>query len=714
MEHRIVISHIGGLLLFLGAYQSAYAQAPEDFLSSFGDEEFISIATGQKQHISKAPAVASVITAEDIRAMGATDINEVLETVPGLHVSVDAGDYNPVFLIRGIYSRYNPQVLILINDIPITNVFLGNRSQVWGGMPVESIARIEVIRGPGSAIYGADAYSGVINIITKTSSAIKGTETGLRAGSFDTYQAWLLHGGQIGGWDLAVAMELGTTKGQDEIVEADLQSFFDPLFGTSASLAPGPVDVGVDSTDIRFDLAREKWRFRLGYQGRRDVGTGAGVAQALDPVGKADSDRINADITFHDDQVAEDWDLTVQASIFDTSAESDLMLFPPNTSLPIGSDGNIGTGGGGVVNFPDGVHGNPNVYEQHLRLGVDAFFQGFENHNIRIGTGGTLTELEAKETKNFGPGVINGSQITVKNGTLTDVTGTDFIFIRPEDRKVFYTFIQDEWAFKTDWKLTSGVRYDDYSNFGSTVNPRLALVWNADYNLTTKVLYGQAFRAPSFAEQFNINNPVLLGNADLDPEEIDTVELVFDYTSNNGKVRSTLSLFNYEMENIIRPVPNPALGAGLFAQNVGEQEGQGFEIETRIDIFDKTRLVMNYSFQDAEDPDTGRDVAYAPGREFFVRVDYSGGSGFAADMQINHVADRKREITDLRPAIDDYTRVDAKLRYIFETSRNMELALILKNIADEDIREPSLAPGRIVNDLPQAGRHALAEFRYGW
>jgi outer membrane receptor for ferrienterochelin and colicin len=687
-------------------------QSQEEDLLLFGDKEFVSIATGQRQHISKAPAVASVITAEEIRAMGATDLYEVMETVPGVHVSISSsGSYNPIFTIRGIHSDFNPQVLLLINGIPITNTFIGDRSQVWGGMPVESIARIEVIRGPGSAIYGADAYSGVINIITKTSATIKGTEVGFRAGSFNTYQSWYLHGSQFGEWDLAVSMELGTTRGHEERIEADTQTFFDTIFGTSASLAPGPVNVGGDSADLRFDLSRDKWRFRLGYQGRRNVGTGAGVAQALDPAGKADSDRINADVTFYDSRIAPDWELTVQASVFDTSAESDLVLFPPGTVLPIGSDGNIGTAGGGIVTFPDGLHGNPYVYEQHLRLRVDAFFHGFENHVLRIGAGITRSELEAKETKNFGPGVIDGTEGTVP-GALTDVTGTEFIFIRPEDRKVFYTFIQDEWAFASDWKLTSGVRYDDYSDFGDTVNPRLALVWNTDYNLTTKLLYGRAFRAPSFSEQFNINNPVLLGNADVDPEEIDTIELVFDYVSGSGKIRSILNLFNYEMENIIRPVPDPAMGAGLFAQNVGSQKGQGFEIETRIDISDKTRLSMHYAFQDSEDADTGRDVAYAPGREFYIRLDHSINSSFSADLQINYVADRKREMMDARPAVEDYTQVDAKLRYVSGTS--LEFALLLKNLLDEDIREPSQAPGFILNDLPRAGRHAFAEWRYSW
>lgn len=712
MKCGIAISRAACLLMILVLHEGAIARPADDFSAVFGDEEFISIATGQRQHISKAPAVASVITAEDIRAMGATDLSEVLEAVPGLHVSVDAGDYTPVFLIRGIYSRYNPQVLFLVNDIPITNVFLGNRSQIWGGMPVENIARIEVIRGPGSAVYGADAYAGVINIITKTAAMIKGTEAGVRAGSFNTYQTWLLHSSRLGEWDLALAMELGATDGYDSTIESDIQTFFDSIYGTSASLAPGSVNTGVDSADVRVDLSREKWRFRFGYQGRRDVGTGAGVAQALDPVGKADSDRINADITFHDPRIAENWDLTVQASIFDTSAESDLVLFPPGTRLPIGSDGNISPVGGNLVSFPEGVHGNPYVYEHHLRLGADAFYQGFDDHVVRIGVGGSHSELEAKETKNFGPGVIDGTEGVV-DGTLTDVTDTNFIFIRPEDRNVSYVFLQDEWAFATDWRLTSGVRYDDYSDFGGTVNPRLALIWNTDYNLTTKLLYGQAFRAPSFAEQFNINNPVALGNPDLDPEEIDTIEVAFDYVSGDGRIRTNLNIFHYEMADIIRFVPDAGLSAGLIAQNVGEQTGNGVEWEMRWNLADRFRLYMNYAYQNSEDKTTGTDVANVPGWQFYLRADWEFNDRMTLYPQINYVADRKRALNDPRPPLDDYVSVDMNFRYK-PSRKDYELALIIKNLLDEDIREPSLTPGLIPNDLPRAGRVVTLEYRQAW
>ena len=149
-------------------------QSPEEELSEiYGGEDFVRIATGVAQPVSKAPAVASIITAEEIRAMGATDVDEILETVPGLHVTRSALGYNPIYVFRGMYSAFNPQVLMLINGIPVTNLYFGDRSQAWGGMPVEAISRIEVVRGPGSAVYGADAFAGVINNIEKTLGACR-------------------------------------------------------------------------------------------------------------------------------------------------------------------------------------------------------------------------------------------------------------------------------------------------------------------------------------------------------------------------------------------------------------------------------------------------------------------------------------------------------------------------------------------------------------
>ena len=157
----------------------------QDFALTFGDAQMISIATGTQQPISRAPAVADVVTSDDIKAMGATNLDQVLETIPGIHVSVSSYRFNPIYSIRGIGSDIDPQVLVLVNGIPLTQLFQGDRG-IRSSLPVANIARVEVIRGPGSAVYGADAFAGVINVITKKADDINGTEAGLRAGSFDS------------------------------------------------------------------------------------------------------------------------------------------------------------------------------------------------------------------------------------------------------------------------------------------------------------------------------------------------------------------------------------------------------------------------------------------------------------------------------------------------------------------------------------------------
>ena len=128
---------------------SAQTSEEEDLALVYGDKSTVSIATGSHQAITRAPSAATVITSHDIEAMGATNLDQALESVPGLHVSMVHVALNPIYEFRGIATKYNPQVLMLVNGIPITNVFWGDRSQLWGGMPLENVARIEVIRGPG-------------------------------------------------------------------------------------------------------------------------------------------------------------------------------------------------------------------------------------------------------------------------------------------------------------------------------------------------------------------------------------------------------------------------------------------------------------------------------------------------------------------------------------------------------------------------------------
>lgn len=670
----------------------AFEGGDEDLLSLYGDEDFVSIATGRKQLLSKAPAVASVITAEDIRKMGAKDIEQALEAVAGLHVSRRSVANNPVFQVRGIHSDVNTQVLVLINGIPVTNVFTGDRSLVWGGMPVQNISRIEVIRGPGSAVYGADAFAGTINIITKTADEIGGLETGVSTGSFDTHHAWALYGGEVNGWDVALSMELSKTNGHDEKIGSDLQSVFDGLLATSASLAPGGLNTGKKSIETRVDLSKDKWRLRMGFQGRYDVETGAGVNQALDPFGEGESERLNMDLTYHDPDFAENWEVQGTLSFFQTGFETDDIHL-----LPAGAFGGL---------FPDGLIGSPSVDERHYRYDMSAFFTGAENHDVRLGAGvHYIDQYNIEETKNF---TANPPPAPPTPMVLSSVSGAA-LFNREESRTIKYLSIQDEWNFATDWSLTTGLRYDHYSDFGDTVNPRLALVWDTSYNLTTKFLYGRAFRAPSFAEQFNMNNPVAVGNPNLDPEIINTYEIAFDYT-HSGDLKGGLNLFYYEMEDIIRFTP--------VAMNTGDQTGHGLELEFEWQITPETSVSGNYALQRSEDEATDHDAGHAPEQQVYLSVDHLFSDGWELSSQLNHVMDRKRISGDSREKIEDYTTLDMTLKRT-NWFGGFDFALTVHNLADTEILEPSLydslqgfAP--IAGDLPEAGRSITAEIRKTW
>lgn len=695
------LRHILSVISLIAFAQSSFAQGsnPEesDLAAIYGDSDFVSIATGSNQPIARAPAVATVITSSQIRDMGATDLDEVLESVPGLHVAHFYQAYNPIYTIRGIYSDTNPQVLMLINGISITNLYQGNRGQVWGGMPVNDISRIEVIRGPGSALYGADAYAGVINIITKDAAEINGTELGARLGSYNSKDVWLLHGGNYDGIDTAYSLEYGTTDGQHQTIEADAQTGLDtrfaaaPYFAPPVSLAPGPVNLGRKYLEGRLDTSWNDWQLRLGYQRRYDVQTGAGIAQALDPIGRNSSTRLSADLSYHLKAI-ENWNTTFQFSFFDTNAQSDLILFPA---------------GSFVGSFPSGVIGNPDVYERHTRFAISSFYTGWEKHRVRLGTGINYGDLyKVRETKNFS---IAPGGVPIPLGGIVDVSNTA-AFLRPVDRTDSYIFVQDEWSFANDWAVTGGVRYDKYSDFGDTVNPRAALVWQTAYNLTSKLLYGRAFRAPSFAELYNINNPVALGNPNLKPETIDTLELAFDYQATD-KVRTGLNLFNYRMHDIIRFLADPTPATTITAQNAGDQKGYGLEWEVNWSLSKTLKLNANYALQRSEDQTTHTDAGNAPHHEIYGSMSWMFKRDWSLNPRVTWVGERQRVLGDTRPALKGYTLVDVTLRRI-QIKDNFEFAASIRNIFDADAREPSPSPGLIPNDLPLAGRNLYVELRY--
>lgn len=693
------------LAVCLMTFPSARAEAEADLfalsLEELGRLE-VTIATGTPKLLAAAPAVASVITAAELEAMGAQDLDDALEAVPGLHVSHGSFIYASRYFIRGIVSTYNPQTLLLVNGVAIPSLSLGDRGEhlpARTGLPVHMIERIEIIRGPGSAVYGADAFAGVINVITKGPEANESGEIGVAHGSFDTTRAYLRQSKTLGPARGLQALTYDQSDGDDPIITADAQSLLDAQLGTSASLAPGPVNLGYRLFDARGDLVWNDFRLRLSYR-RSRIETAQGLNDALDPGSHFNAQLGTMDLTWHDPSRSPSWDIETQLSYFynDFETPPHLRQLPPGTCLP--------------QCFPDGLISDPLLREENVRAGITALYTGRENHRLRLGTGfywGDIFETGVLTNFRFVQGV------PTPLPQLEEFADTPDIFLPENQRTSHYGFIQDEWAFAPQWELTAGLRYDHYSDVGDTTNPRLALVWQTNPALTSKLLYGEAFRAPSFAELYTRQNPVALGNPNLEPEKLKSLELVLNWKPTSA-LNWDLNLYEFRIEDFIDFVQDP--GGTFSARNAGRLQGRGVETELRYQPGGNLQLLANYSHQQTRDRNNDQPLGIAPSEEASLRASWGFAPNWQLSPQVTWIGQRKRAAGDSRPNLDGYTTFDFTLRRHWR--QDLNLALIVRNLFDADVREPSRGPeagqtqSSIPHDLPQPGRSVTLEASVRW
>ncbi|WP_263571727.1 TonB-dependent receptor domain-containing protein [Roseateles oligotrophus] len=241
-------------------------------------------------------------------------------------------------------------------------------------------------------------------------------------------------------------MRAGSTAGPKSIIEADAQSSRDKAFGTHASLAPGPLNAGYDALDVHLDLSRPQWRLRAGYKLRDDMGTGAGIAQSLDPVGRGRSERINTDLGWSAAPLGRDWSLSANAALlfYKQQIPVNLLLSPPGTHFPTGL-------------LPDGMVGHPDTSERQLRLSAVASYSGWRGHVLRLGVG--HDDLNLYHTATFKNYIANAAGVPVLQGPVADYSASS-PFMLPQRRKVDYLYLQDEWQLAPEWSLTAGLRHD--------------------------------------------------------------------------------------------------------------------------------------------------------------------------------------------------------------------------------------------------------------
>ncbi|MCH7749770.1 MAG: TonB-dependent receptor, partial [Acidobacteria bacterium] len=665
-------------------------------------------AAGGIRSLEEAPGVISVITREDIRRLGLRTLEQILELLPGIEVLTDGVGRGRIF-VRGIGSGNSSQnVLVLFDGHRLNDEATGGASQINLDIVVDNIERVEIIRGPGSALFGANAFLGVINIVSQTAATFEGFEVSTLGGSFGSSQFNGLWGHRFGDLEASAFLQVNDRSGPSLLVLQDGQTLFDALvepFGIDpVTLAPGLTAGARRSIDANLRLSFRGLTLNGRYKDEDSDGY-IGTLDTLRPGSRLRNRQVTLDLTY-ERSFGPRVDVRARALLTENRNHEQLDILAPGFAFQL----NIG---GFTIVFPV----EPGVLVENItksrRIGGEllADIQLAPNNQLVLG-GAYETEkpyfVETLSTLRRVEGLMIGDLeiIVLPNEGLELIDDS----IPERRRNIGSFFLQDTWNIGPRVTLTAGLRFDDYSDFGSTLNPRLALVWRLPSGLNLKLLYGRAFRAPTIQELFFFT-PGITGNPDLKPSVINTIEAAVVYRK--GQFRLSADLFaNFIRDFIVQtePLPTPDRVLEQSFVNLDDIDSTGVEIELRRDFGFEHSVFLNYTYQNARDRATGDPVPLAP--KHLLNLGFTAGIGpylsLTSTLQVR--GQRPRAVDDPRDPMNAYGVVNLNLR-VLNLLRGVELAATVNNLFDARYSDPALRP-LLPEDYPQAGRSGFIKLYY--
>lgn len=652
--------------------------APEDVGIVYGNAESVSLATGYSRPLFDAPVSASIVTRREIDNSGARNLAELLQTVTSYYVESSDGGRTAALAVRGLESR----VLILVDNVPL---YQGLYSGVFGLQHVflDNVERVEITRGPGSALYGADAVAGVINIITRTASVDTPHEIGAYGGNLATGGGYGIFGSGLGGMHLSLYGAYNQSDATDRIIQADAQTGFDKRFHTHASLAPGPINDEAKEADARVELSNEHWRLRATWHNEFDMGDGVGSASALDPVGRTSSQVGNVELVYTN-QYSKSWDFHGYVVYSDVVQTANTELYPPGAFLN---------------KFPQGVSQNIDIDEQRVR-GEGAAVYGAGNNRVLV-SAGAFTEDARTTLDNRNYIVVKG--VVIPTGAVLPGAGVGAPpLISNRDDIAVYGIVQDEWAFAPDFSLIAGTRFDHYNKFGPQWSPRAAIVWSPGARATWKLLYNEAFRPPSLLETNSNGTLSALGNMNLRSSKTRMGELQFGYRLH--AIELTASVFTYKTNSLVVTTIDPATPIGLAYVNGNSDQASGADAEIRWHVQKTFTLGLNGMYATHTHASESFFIAEAPPKKL---VNLTADWAFAPDWNLyvtgSGVFDQGRAVTDLRPPPPNYGLLNLTVR-TSALPLGMVATLRATNALNKYYVQSSSSGTAIPYDIPQPGR----------
>ncbi len=606
----------------------ADAQAEVTYDISLEDLLNMSVTTVSKssEKMADAPGIISVVTRDEIARFGGTTLKEILERVSGLIGSTVYMTDRSTIAPRGDQLQpSSSHVLLLINGRPVREILeCGIKSEMYESFPVNIIDKIEIIRGPGSVLYGSTAFSAVINVITEQKDKTALSVSGMTdiTGSFGTFAKANLKIGKVN--VIAAGRYFQKSDWKTEWAYA-----LPPDRDTSVSLSIPDKGPGayfeVNYRNFRFISSFNEWETHYSV---------SDYAFLFPAYGTAKWKKTFGDLGYRL-KLSDNWEMDFNATY--TRSKFNVSSWPFT---------------------------NRDSYEMQ---GEWANFLR-PTENIKLVFGGLFNYNDGNE-------FINESG---EKYTITD-----------DYRSSYAGYLQIDYALISWMKIIAGLQANKVEGLDFDFNPRAGLILYPIENINIKLLYSQAFRAPSINE-LGINYFAMQGNPNLKPEKVNTFDMGINYAGE--KIYASLSGFNSKMTNIIYQDRSDTVPT---YNNIGEATIQGVEFETKYYFNKNLFLMASMLYQTSKDKEGEKNVTPIANIGLKGGISYKSEKGFSVslfDIYQGKMDDKFR--TTINPSPKPYNvlnlRLDLNIVSLFRLNLKQGISLFseVKNLLNNEIWLP--------------------------
>lgn len=663
--------------LYLLMYQVLSANENVDlFALSLADllEVKVNISSKNTETIRESSSSVTVFTQHDIAELGIGNWSGLLNQVPGFYNMMNAVEGNQShIIIRGHAQKYANTLLLLINGHRINDDYTGGINYLIRYMELADVKRVEIIRGPGSAIYGSNAYSGVINIITQSQNRVA-----FSVGEFNTKKLLVSYTHKVKNWQLGATLSHYQDDGD----------FFTDVFDRSA-LQTTTKDPH-DATQLRIYLQNDNTQVFGQYLGsdRKDYYLFRRLRD-----GVTEQDLRHQLLGFHHNiHKTEDVSLDFSGG-YQKGKRKSLTALEPKGEAPFEK-----------VDF---LFGEYLTYRSY-NIAIDGKYQWDELLLLNAGFSYVSSQVpDAFLQSNFD--LYGDFELLPQVKTFNQ---DEQRIVLDKNRIITSAYVQAQWKLNGNINLTSGLRYDGYNDVDNVLMPRLGMIYQLDNQQTIKILYGEGYRAPSLGDLYDEESGLTIGSQTLNASEIKTLELAYFLSFSRGEVSTTI--FHNKQSNLIGFKPDAFDNQVL--DNVANNDAIGLEFTwlwqpiTSIRVKGSITHLLKNKTVIGESLRLPTSEQISPKTYMNYSLDYKKQ---AWSFNINGTLRTSVNVLD-----DDSALWLINSHVQWQVSNQSKFMLTVKNLTDEDYATSSYSiigsdsQNQPVQEYPARGRQAMLTYGY--